>query len=147
MQSTPFPHYLVPQSNSVIFHKIILNSTRCDVSAECKRTAGEQTVSAPDRCWADSVCPFLLLSHLTTPFSNSSRTKKSSLTCTKSPFRTTNDSTPFYSHSTKNKMQLFTIYFCKMLYMFQTGFSVHHQELKTAHTASGICLTVTATCC
>jgi len=23
--------------------------------------------------------------------------------------------------------------------MFQTGFSVHHQELKTAHTVSGIC--------
>ena len=28
------------------------------------------------------------------------------------------------------------IYFCKTLYVFQTGFSVHHQELKTAHTAS-----------
>jgi len=27
------------------------------------------------------------------------------------------------------------------------GFSVHHQELKTAHTASDICQTVTATCC
>ena len=26
------------------------------------------------------------------------------------------------------------------------GFSVHHQELKTAHTASGICQTNTATC-
>ena len=38
------------------------------------------------------------------------------------------------------------IYFCKTLYMFQTGFSVHHQELKTAHTASDICQTVTATC-
>jgi len=27
------------------------------------------------------------------------------------------------------------------------GFSVHHQELKTAHTASGICQTITANCC
>ena len=35
------------------------------------------------------------------------------------------------------------IYFCKTLYMFQ---SVIHQELKTAHTASGICHTNTATC-
>ena len=26
-------------------------------------------------------------------------------------------------------------------------FSVHHQEIKTAHTASGICQTNTATCC
>jgi len=26
-------------------------------------------------------------------------------------------------------------------------FSVHHQELKTAHTASGICQAITATCC
>jgi hypothetical protein len=66
------------------------------------------------------------------------------------------------------------IYFCKTLYMFQTGFpsiiwssklhiqrpvfvrpillpaaslSVHHHELKTANTASGICQTITATCC
>jgi len=30
---------------------------------------------------------------------------------------------------------------------FRRGFSVHHQELKTAHTASGICQTVTAACC
>ena len=47
-------------------------------------------------------------------------------------------------------MQLFLvyfIYFCKTLYMFQTGFSVHLQELKTAHTESGICQTITATCC
>ena len=28
--------------------------------------------------------------------------------------------------------------------MFQTGFSVHHQEHKTAHTASGICQTNSA---
>jgi len=27
------------------------------------------------------------------------------------------------------------------------GFSVHHQEFKTAHTVSGICPTNTATCC
>jgi len=31
------------------------------------------------------------------------------------------------------------IYFCKTLYMFQAVFFFHHQELKTAHTASGIC--------
>jgi len=37
------------------------------------------------------------------------------------------------------------IYFCKTLYMFQTVFPSHHQELKTAHTASGVCQTVTAT--
>jgi len=33
------------------------------------------------------------------------------------------------------------IYFCKTLYMFQMGFSVHHKGLKTAHTALGICVT------
>jgi len=38
------------------------------------------------------------------------------------------------------------IYFCQTLYMFQTGFSVHHQQHKTAHTASGICQTNTDTC-
>ena len=27
------------------------------------------------------------------------------------------------------------------------GFSDHHQELQTAHTESGICHTITATCC
>jgi len=27
------------------------------------------------------------------------------------------------------------------------GFSVYHQALKTAHTASGTCQTITATCC
>ena len=35
------------------------------------------------------------------------------------------------------------IYFCKTLYRFQTVFSVQHRELKTAHTASGICQTNT----
>jgi len=30
---------------------------------------------------------------------------------------------------------------------FSGRFSVHHQELKTAHTAPGICQTNTATCC
>ena len=39
------------------------------------------------------------------------------------------------------------IYFCKTFYVFQTVFSFRHQELKIAHTASGICQTVTATCC
>jgi hypothetical protein len=38
------------------------------------------------------------------------------------------------------------IYLCKMLYMFQTVFCVHHQELKTAHTSSGIYQINTATC-
>jgi len=32
--------------------------------------------------------------------------------------------------STKCDFSQFIIYFCKTLYMFQTGFSVHHQELK-----------------
>ena len=27
------------------------------------------------------------------------------------------------------------------------GLSVHHQELKTVHTATGICQTATVTCC
>jgi len=49
-------------------------------------------------------------------------------------------------HPTRCNVSQF-IYFCKTLYMFQTGFSVHHQQLKTAHTALGICQTVTATCC
>jgi len=31
------------------------------------------------------------------------------------------------------------IYSCNTLYMFQTIFFVHHQELKTAYTAIGIC--------
>jgi len=30
------------------------------------------------------------------------------------------------------------IYICKMLYMFQTGFTVHHQELKTAASPGGL---------
>jgi len=29
---------------------------------------------------------------------------------------------------------------------YSDGFSIHHQELKTAHTASGICQTNTVTC-
>ena len=33
------------------------------------------------------------------------------------------------------------IYFCKTLYVFHTGFPSIHQELKTAHTAPGICQT------
>ena len=33
--------------------------------------------------------------------------------------------------STTNKMQHFTIYFCKTVHV-SDGFSVHHQELKTA---------------
>jgi len=47
------------------------------------------------------------------------------------------------SQSTTNKMRLFSIYFCKTLYMFQTFFSVHLKELKTAYTASDICQIIT----
>jgi hypothetical protein len=38
------------------------------------------------------------------------------------------------------------IYFCKTLYMFQTGFTSIISSSKL-HTASGSCQTVTATCC
>jgi len=43
-----------------------------------------------------------------------------------------------YSCSTTNKMHLLTqiIYSCKTLYMFRTVFPFHHQELKTAYTAT-----------
>ena len=52
------------------------------------------------------------------------------------------------SKSTTNRMQRFTIYlFLQDDLRVSDGFSVHHQELKTAHTASGICQTNTATCC
>jgi len=45
-------------------------------------------------------------------------------------------------------MQLFSIYlFLKDALHVSDEFSVHHQRLKTAHTASGMCQTVTATCC
>jgi len=45
-------------------------------------------------------------------------------------------------------MQRFTIYlFLWDALHVSEGFSVHHQELKTAHTASGICQTSAATCC
>jgi len=65
---------------------------------------------------------------------------------------------PFFQHSyvraslifpqsTTNKMQLFTIYlFPQDAVHVSDGFFVHHHELKTAHTASGICQTSTATC-
>ena len=52
------------------------------------------------------------------------------------------------SHSTTIKMQKFAIYlFLQDAVHVSDGFSVHHHELKTAHTASGVCQTVTATCC
>ena len=51
-----------------------------------------------------------------------------------------------YPQSTTNKMQRFTVYFCGTLYMFRAGFSVHQQELKTAHTALSIGLTNTSRC-
>jgi len=45
-------------------------------------------------------------------------------------------------------MQRFTVYlFLKDAVHVSGGFSVHHQELKIAHTASGICQTSTATWC
>ena len=36
------------------------------------------------------------------------------------------------------------IYSCKRLYMFRVGLSFHHQELKTARTATDICQTAAA---
>ena len=45
-----------------------------------------------------------------------------------------------YSQSTTNKMQRLSIYlFLKDALHASGGFSVHRQELKAAHTASGIC--------
>jgi len=45
-------------------------------------------------------------------------------------------------------MQRFTFYlFLSDALHVSDGFSIHHQELKTAHTASDICQTNTATCC
>jgi len=42
--------------------------------------------------------------------------------------------------SITNKMQHFTIFFITVNALrVSGGFSAHHQELKTAHTASGIC--------
>jgi len=48
------------------------------------------------------------------------------------------------SQSITNEMQRFTIsLFLRDALYVSDGFSVHHQELKTAHTASGICQTNT----
>jgi hypothetical protein len=42
--------------------------------------------------------------------------------------------------STTNKMQHYTIFFITVNALHVSGrFSTHHQELKTVHTASGIC--------
>jgi hypothetical protein len=42
--------------------------------------------------------------------------------------------------STTNKMQRYTIFFIAANALhISGGFSAHHQELKTVHTASGIC--------
>ena len=42
--------------------------------------------------------------------------------------------------SITNKMQGYTIFFITVNALHVSGgFSVHHQELKTVHTASGIC--------
>ena len=49
-----------------------------------------------------------------------------------------------YSQSTTNKMQRFSVYlFLEDALHVSDGFPVHHLELKTAHTASGIGLTNT----
>jgi len=53
----------------------------------------------------------------------------------------------FSEHNQQDITFLKFSYFCKTLYMFQTVFSVPYQEHKTAHTTSGICQTVTSTCC
>jgi len=44
-------------------------------------------------------------------------------------------------------MQCFSNLFISVRQRVSDSFSVHHQEHKIAHTASGICQTVTATCC
>jgi len=52
------------------------------------------------------------------------------------------------SYSTTNKMYLFVKLF--ILVNRSTcfgGLSVHHQELKTAYTATGMCQTVAPSCC
>ena len=55
------------------------------------------------------------------------------------------ESGQLYSQSTTKKMRRFSIYFfLQDALHVSDGFSVHHQELKTAHTASGICQTITA---
>jgi len=52
------------------------------------------------------------------------------------------------SQSTTNKMRRFSIYlFLYYALHVSDGFSVHHQELKTARTASGICQPDTAAYC
>jgi len=51
-----------------------------------------------------------------------------------------------YLQSTTNKMKRFTIYlFLQDGLHVSDGFYIHNRELKTAHTASGICQTITAT--
>jgi len=45
-----------------------------------------------------------------------------------------------YSFTYTNKMQRYTIFFIAVNALHVSGsFSAHHQELKTVHTASGIC--------
>jgi len=53
-----------------------------------------------------------------------------------------------YFYSRTNQMHQFFkfIYFGVTLYVFRDGPSVHHQEFKTVHTASGICQTGSADC-
>ena len=52
-----------------------------------------------------------------------------------------------YSYSTTKKMHLFLTLFILVKLSTRFGLSVHHQELKTSPTATGICQTAAATCC
>jgi hypothetical protein len=53
------------------------------------------------------------------------------------------NNTSNYSQSTTNKMWCFSIYlFLQDALRVSDSFSIHHQELKTEHTVSGICQTV-----
>jgi hypothetical protein len=53
-----------------------------------------------------------------------------------------------YFYSKTNEMHLFFkfILFCSSTLHVSDGLSIHHQALKTVHTASGICQTDSADC-
>jgi hypothetical protein len=52
-----------------------------------------------------------------------------------------------YSYSKNNRMHLFLeLFTLQNTLRVSDGLSVHHQEFKTVHTATGICQTDTATC-
>jgi hypothetical protein len=53
-----------------------------------------------------------------------------------------------YSYTKTNQMHQFLKLFILVNALHVSdGLSVHHQELKTAHTATGVCQTAAATCC